>query len=271
MTTVQSSEIAALELRSVRLSGAQVLGAMAEQGFGPAQLNIFPGGRFISAAVLSAEINSDPTAASVIAVQLQVAPAAVAQNVPAADAPETQQRSRLLALLQRYARYDPTLARDPQFWAAMSSARNGAALTPSQQKALGQAWAKRARSFGGQAWRHSARDSRTFMRALTIPAAFRHNSYLTTMVLPPVVAYDRRIVLGEDFEGKLFDKLWPQPAAPEIAVEQQHAKPRPLKWSHKRVMKVADGEISANEFASRPVFNPTLTPNFTDTDSGDEG
>lgn len=278
MTTALPTEGSELKLHSIYLAGADVLAAMSGLGLGPAQLNVFSGGRFVSAAIAPMELNNDPTTASPIYAQLQVAPAAVAQNDLVAD-PEAQQRSQLLALLQKHARLDPVLARDPQFWAAMASARKGMPLSPLQRKSLGGAWTKLARRSASPSRLRSAQAGRSFMQGLTAPSAFRHHSYLMTMVQPPAMSYSARVLLGEDFEGRLFDKLWPAPsphllpeAAPEAVAKPQHEKHRALKWSHKRVMLTQnDGEVTAGQFASRPLFNPKLTPDFGDTDSGDDG
>ncbi|MGB4101525.1 MAG: hypothetical protein WBK91_06430 [Alphaproteobacteria bacterium] len=291
MTATQATETPTQERRSLALSGTQVLGAMAEQGFSPASFSVIPGGNFIGATVLPAEINNDPTTASLIAVQMQMtAPAAMQANSASSD-PDAPQRLYMLAVLRKFAQNDPELRRDPLFWAAMANAEKGAGLTARQQHILGRAWAKRTRRFS--ATRRATREHRAFAGALKIPAAFRHNNYLTMMPVPALMNSSHSVTLGEQFEEALFNKLMPpQPQPSEAGTEghpldrhhdrhldhphEQRHKPHPRqslepKPAPRREMKTRDGATVTAGLAVRPVFAPKMTPSFSDTDSGDEG
>lgn len=277
MSMPRPIEITELPLHSIYLTGAQVRSAMAVMEINPAQLGALSGGRALGATVMGAEINNDPTQASPIFVQVQVAQSArQAQQDNSLNETEIQQRQRLLASLRRYARFEPGLARNTQFWSAMGSAENGQPLSQVQRQVLRGAWMTRSRLFTPPVWRHSSLAHRTFMRSMTTATAFKHNNYFTTAMAPQIVTQGRRVVLGEEFEGQLFDKFWPQPQIATSTAEKtarstyKFGTLKRTKQAKQRVMEVEGGAISAAEFAARPAFNPKLTPNFTDTDSGDD-
>lgn len=277
MSTPRPIEITELSLHSIYLTGAQVRSAMAVMEIDPLQFNTMPSSRVTGMTVLGAEINNDPTAASPIFVQMQVAPSVrQAQQDNAFNEAEIQQRRRLLSSLRRYARFEPGLARDTQFWSAMASAEKGQHLSQVQRQVLRGAWMTRSRLFTPPVWRHSSLAHRTFMRSMTTATAFKHNNYFTTAMPQQFVTQGRRVVLGEEFEGAVFDKFWPQSKVVAATVESTVAPTykfgakKHAKQPKQRVMEIEGGAVSAAEFAARPAFIPKLTPNFSDTDSGDD-
>lgn len=273
--TERPIEITEVCLGAIHLTGTQLNAAMQEAGLRPDHLQAFPGNNISGAAVLGGTLNNDPTVASLIFVRLQITPQA--QPVMTDSGEEMRQRAGLLALLRRYARYEPSLARHPQFWAALIHAEKGLPLSMVQRRILRAAWLSRARRFYPPLWRQARPVAgRAFMRTLASTAAFRHNGYMTTAVMPRIAAVDRQIVLGENFEGNLFDRLWPKPA-PQMAISERLTGLRlgigPVNKDRKRAMEIEGGQqLTADEFAAkRPMFVPHLTPSFTDTDSGDDG
>ena len=155
----------------------------------------------------------------------------------------------------------------------MVTAQKGLPLAPLERRILRAAWITRARQFNPPQWSPTSRLSGVLRRAMTRLAAFQHNAYMTTLAMPRVVALERGVVLGETFEGQIFDKLWPKSPIPTTAADlhRDHSMAQPAPKPEKKRVKDVDGTTLARQDMSlRPWLKPLLAPSFSESGGGDD-